>query len=58
MNEYKLLVVSNGYVQTVYLNATDISQAVYGCGYSINDVIRIELVGSTNVIDNREVSGV
>jgi len=49
MNGYKLLILNNGYVQTLYIQAYDISQAATTSGYMINDIIKIELVGSTNI---------
>lgn len=56
MNEYKLLTINCGQVKTVYVNASDISQAVWNCGYAIQDIIKIQLIGSADTIDHRTMT--
>ena len=53
MNEYKILVISNGMVQTIYVNAGDVSQAAFSSGVNIMEIVKIELVDSSTVLDFR-----
>ena len=53
MNHYKLLVMSNGVVQTIYVSSSDIVQAVYSAEVNTMEVVKIELIGSGSVLDFR-----
>lgn len=53
MNEYKLLVISNGMPQTIFLVSNDVTQAAYASGVNIMEIVKIELVDSQNVLDFR-----
>lgn len=51
MNIYKLLSLSYGETKTTLVKAPDMQQAIYASGINMFDIVKIELVGSSNIED-------
>jgi len=56
MNNYKLLTMTNGMARTIYITATDITQAAYSSGVNSMEIVRIELIDSVEAFDFRTPS--